>query len=166
MSVAIIRGVARRGSLLGPSVAYSSTSADAAQLALSPINENWILEGAPEARCAILSRSEDQTACTIMWTCTPGKFRWIYEFDETIHLLEGSVVIDDGKGPRRLGPGDVVFFPAGTSAVWTVEAAVRMLAFCRKALPTPIGAAVKMLRAMRNAMRLTPGEGASLTKSA
>jgi uncharacterized protein len=150
----------------GPSVAYSSTSAEAARLAPSPINKDWILEGAPEAQSAILSRSEDQTACTIMWSCTPGKFRWIYDFDETIHFLEGVVVIDDGAGPRRLGPGDVVFFPAGTSAVWTVEKAVRKLAFCRRALPAPIGTAVKMLRAMRNAMRGAPSEGASLMKSA
>jgi uncharacterized cupin superfamily protein len=150
----------------GPSVAYSSTSAEAVSLASSPINKNWILEGSPKARSAILSRSEDQTACTIMWSCTPGKFRWIYDFDETIHFLEGVVVIDDGAGPRRLGPGDVVFFPAGTSAVWTVEATVRKLAFCRKALPAPIGAAVKMLRAMRNAMRGAPSEGGSLMKSA
>ena len=150
----------------GPSVAYSSTSPEAARLAPSPINKDWILEGSPEARSAILSRSEDQTACTVMWSCTPGKFRWIYDFDETIHFLEGSVIIDDGAGPRRLGPGDVVFFPAGTSAVWTVESAVRKLAFCRKALPAPLGAAVNMLRAMRNAMRRAPAEGASLMKSA
>ena len=150
----------------GPTVAYSSTSANAARLMPSPINGDWVLEGAPEARSAILSRSADQTACTIMWSCTAGKFRWIYDFDETIHFLEGSVVIDDGEGPRRVGPGDVVFFPAGTSAVWTVETYVRKLAFCRKALPAPIGAAVKMLRAMKNAMRGSPAEGASLMKSA
>ena len=150
----------------GPSVAYASTSADAARLTSSPINSDWILEGAPEARSAILSRSADQTACTLMWSCTPGKFRWIYDVDETNHFLEGSVTIDDGAGPRRLGPGDVVFFPAGTSAVWTVEKSVRKLAFCRKALPAPIGAAVKMLRAMKNAMRGAPGEGSSLMKSA
>lgn len=149
-----------------PSVAYSSTSVHAASLAPAPINPDWILEGAPEARNAILSRSADGTACTIMWSCTAGKFRWIYDFDETIHFLEGWVVIDDGSGPRRLGPGDVVFFPAGTSAAWTVETYVRKLAFCRKALPAPLGAAVNMLRAMKNAMRGAPSEGASLMKSA
>ncbi|HLH49669.1 MAG TPA: cupin domain-containing protein [Roseiarcus sp.] len=150
----------------GPSVAYSSISAHAASLAPAPINPDWILEGAPEARNAVLSRSADGTACTIMWSCTAGKFRWLYDFDETIHFLEGWVVIDDGSGPRRLGPGDVVFFPAGTSAAWTVETYVRKLAFCRKALPAPLGAAVNMLRAMKNAMRGASGEGASLMKSA
>jgi uncharacterized cupin superfamily protein len=151
----------------GLSVAYSSTSADATSLAPSPINKDWILEGAPEARSAILSRSADQTACTIMWSCTAGKFRWTYDFDETIHFVEGSVVIDDGSGPRRLGPGDVVFFPAGTSAVWTIETYIRKLAFCRKILPAPIGAAVKMLRTMRDAMRGGHAEGGlSLMKSA
>jgi uncharacterized cupin superfamily protein len=150
----------------GPSVAYSSTSANAARLAPSAINTDWILEGAPAARSSVLSRSADQTACTIMWECTAGKFRWFYDFDETIHFLEGSVVIDDGDGPRRLGPGDVVFFPAGSSAVWTVETYVRKLAFCRKILPAPIGAAVKAFRAVRDAMRGGRTAGSSLMRSA
>jgi uncharacterized protein len=136
------------------------------KLAPSPINEDWIVEGAPAARSAILSRSRDETACTIMWDCTAGKFRWFYDFDETVHILEGSVWIDDGQGPRRVGPGDVVFFPVGSSALWEVETYVRKLAFCRKTLPAPIGAAVKMLRAVRAAMRGSQAEGASLMKSA
>ena len=150
----------------GPSVAYSSTAADDVKLAPSPINEDWIVEGAPAARSAILSRSRDETACTIMWDCTAGKFRWFYDFDETIHILEGSVWIDDGHGPRRVGPGDVVFFPVGSSALWEVETYVRKLAFCRKTLPAPIGAAVKMLRSLRAAMRGAQPAGASLMKSA
>jgi uncharacterized protein len=150
----------------GSSVAYSSTAADDVKLAPSPINEGWIVEGAPEARSAILSRSRDETACTIMWDCTAGKFRWFYDFDETIHILEGSVSIDDGQGPRRVGPGDVVFFPVGSSALWEVETYVRKLAFCRKTLPAPIGAAVKILRALRAAMRGAQPAGASLMKSA
>src|ERR1700722_12872146 len=150
----------------GASVAYSSTSANAIRLAPSAINKDWILEGAPAARSSVLSRSADQTACTIMWDCTAGKFRWFYDFDETVHFLEGSVVIDDGDGPRRLGSGDVVFFPAGSSAVWTVETYVRKLAFCRKVLPAPIGAAVRMLRAVRSATRGGQPAGASLIRPA
>jgi hypothetical protein len=150
----------------GPSVAYSSTSASEAQLAPSPINKDWILEGAPAARSAMLSRSGDQTACTIIWDCTAGKFRWFYDFDETVHVLEGSVVIDDGRGPRRLGAGDIVFFPAGSSAVWVVETYVRKLAFCRRILPAPIGTAVRMLRAVSATMRRGQPAEASLAQSA
>ncbi|HLW91984.1 MAG TPA: cupin domain-containing protein [Roseiarcus sp.] len=150
----------------GPSVAYSSTSSTAVEFAPSPINWDWVLEGAPKARSVILSRSQDQTACTIMWDCTAGKFRWIYDFDETIHFLEGSVLIDDGgSAPRLLGPGDVVFFPAGSSAIWSIENYVRKLAFCRKALPAPVGAAFKTLRLFRNAIR-GASAGASLMQRA
>jgi hypothetical protein len=148
----------------GPLIAFSSTQAQ--KLTSSPINKDWILEGQPAAQNTVLSRSADGTACTIMWDCTAGKFRWHYDFDETIHIIEGSVSIDDGAGPRTVGPGDVVFFPAGTSAVWAVETYVRKLAFCRKILPAPISAAVNMLRSMKAAMRGTQPEGASLMKSA
>jgi uncharacterized protein len=150
--------------MAGPIIAFSSTQSQ--KLSSSPINPDWILEGQPMARNAILSRSADETACTIMWDCTAGKFRWYYDFDETIHIIDGSVSIDDGAGPRTIGPGDVVFFPAGSSAVWVVETYVRKLAFCRKALPAPIGAAVKMLRSMKAAMRGAQPDGASLMKSA
>jgi uncharacterized protein len=150
-----------------PSIAFSLISSKAPQLKSSPINADWILEGAPKARGATLSGSADGSAFTIMWDCTAGKFRWFYDFDETIHILEGSVMIDDGaNGPRRVGPGDVVFFPAGSSAVWVVDSYVRKLAFCRKVLPAPVGALVKTLRSMRNAMRGTSAANESLVKSA
>jgi uncharacterized protein len=136
------------------SIAFSPISSDRPILRSSPINADWILEGKPEARNAILSASADGTACTIMWDCTAGKFRWFYDFDETIHILEGSVLIDDGEGgPRRVKAGDVVFFPAGSSAVWVVDSYVRKLAFCRKVLPAPVGALVSALRTMKRAMR-------------
>ena len=39
---------------------------------------------------------------------------------------------------RRFGPGDVIFFPAGSTATWDVESYVRKVAFCRKVLPAPL----------------------------
>jgi hypothetical protein len=144
----------------GPLIAFSSTQVQ--KLTSSPINKDWILEGQPAAQNTVLSRSADGTAWTIMWDCTAGRFRWHYDFDETIHIIEGSVSIDDGAGPRTVGPGDVVFLPAGTSAVWVIETYVRKLAFCRKILPAPIRAAVNMLRSVKAAKRGTKPEGASL----
>src|SRR5207244_5120854 len=124
-------------------------------LTISPINPAWIIEGAPVARNAILSRSADGTACTIAWDCTAGRFDWYYDFDETIHIQEGAVIVDDGHGPaRRLGPGDVAFFPAGSHAIWHVEHYVRKVAFCRKILPAPLGALIGTLRAVKH--RLSP----------
>jgi uncharacterized protein len=121
----------------------------------SPINADWIIEGSPEARNAILSRSDDQTACTIVWDCSKGKFNWYYDFDETIHIIDGSVTIEDGHNPARtLGPGDVIFFPAGSHAVWTVDNYVRKVAFCRRILPDAVGMIFKVLRAVKR--KLSP----------
>ncbi len=121
------------------------------ELQSAPIQSDWVLEGNPVARNALLARSHDGAACTLIWDCTPGKFEWHYSIDETIHILEGSVLLDDGVAPeRRLGPGDVVFFPAGAVVRWTVESQVRKLAFFRRQMPMPVAA---MTRAASSAKR-------------
>jgi ethanolamine utilization protein EutQ (cupin superfamily) len=90
----------------------------------------------------------------MVWECSAGVFRWYYSFDETLHVLEGSALIDDGNSPpRTIGPGDVVFFPAGATAVWRVDNHIRKVAFCRKALPAPIGAVLRTLRSAKKALR-------------
>ncbi len=123
-------------------------------LSPSPINPDWILEGSPVARNSVLSRSRDGTACTLVWECTPGKFVWHYTTDETIHILEGRIVLDDGvEAPRSLGAGDVVFFPAGAVVRWTVEAQVRKLAFFRRQLPKPIAIVTQAARRAKNLIR-------------
>jgi uncharacterized protein len=130
------------------------------ELQASPITAAWIIEGKPLARSKILSTSEDQTACTIVWDCSKGKFNWYYDFDETVHIIEGGVTIDDGhSAPKKLGPGDVVFFPAGSHAVWTVEKYVRKVAFCRKVLPAPIGTLVRIARAVKRKLKPAPAGG-------
>ncbi len=122
------------------------------ELKPAPIDPDWIRAGTPVARNALLSTSRDGTACTLVWDCTPGAFEWHYEVDETIHILEGSIVLDDGFAPpRRLGPGDVVLFPQGAVVRWTVETHVRKIAFLRRPLPKP---AIVVLRALRDAKRL------------
>src|SRR3978361_1610779 len=68
----------------------------AVDLRPSPINPDWIRGGNPVARNAVLSSNRDRAACTLVWDCTPGEFDWHYDSDETIHILEGSVVLDDG----------------------------------------------------------------------
>jgi len=95
---------------------------EAAKFGASPINPSWILEGAPIARVALLSRSADGTASTYYWDCTAGRFNWYYSFDETLHILEGSVTLKSPSGESRLVvAGDTVFFPAGAQAEWTVD---------------------------------------------
>ncbi len=120
----------------------------------APINPNWVIDGEPTARNLELSRSPDGMACTVLWDCTPGRFEWIYDIDETIHILEGSVMLDDGvSGPRRYGSGDIVFFPAGARVDWTVETHVRKLAFFRRGLPAKLAKIASGIRNLKSAMR-------------
>jgi quercetin dioxygenase-like cupin family protein len=47
--------------------------------------------------------------------------------DEIYHVLEGEGLFEDGKGERRLGPGDTVIFPAGE--VHRVRSVTRMVLY-------------------------------------
>ena len=102
----------------------------------NPIQAAWILDGNPVARAELLSSSADGTASTYFWDCTAGRFNWFYSFDETFHILEGDVTLKYPSGvSRRVSSGDTVFFPAGSTAEWTVHHYVRKLAFCRTPVP-------------------------------
>ena len=119
-------------------------------LVLSPINGAWVLEGHPLARGKLLSTSTDGMASTFMWDCTAGRFNWYYELDETVYLLEGSVVIKDSMGERRqLSAGDSFLFKAGTHFEWTVESYVRKVAFCRVPMSRKILLARRIYQALR-----------------
>jgi hypothetical protein len=123
-------------------------------LAPAPINPDWIRDGKPVARNRVLQRSSDGLACTILWECTAGKFEWHYDIDETINILEGNVIVSDDKNPeRRLGPGDVVFFPNGSRANWHVESYVRKIAFCQKTLPGFANFPIAVLRKLKGMLR-------------
>jgi uncharacterized cupin superfamily protein len=127
------------------STSYIVPSRTEVELKPAPIEPSWIIEGNPTASNATLSRSMDGMASTIVWQCTEGKFNWHYDIDETIHILEGSVVIEsDGMKPTRFGPGDVIFFKNGASARWHVEGHVRKLAFCRRTQPRLVGLALRV----------------------
>ena len=105
-------------------------------LSPAPIPKGWITGGAPTARNAVLAVSADRTALTLLWDCTGGSFRWIYDQDETIHILEGKVTLtlQDGR-VEQLAAGSIVFFPAGSVADWTVHGYVRKLAVFRETMP-------------------------------
>jgi uncharacterized cupin superfamily protein len=109
----------------------------------SPIRTSWILAGKPIARVALLSSSADGTASTYYWDCTAGRFNWFYAFDETLHILEGSVHLKSTSGSSRLAvAGDTIFFPAGSHVEWTVDKYIRKLAFCR----TPLSSYLVLVR--------------------
>jgi uncharacterized cupin superfamily protein len=116
----------------------------------APIAAAWILEGNPTARNKFLAGSADNTATTYMWDCTAGKFNWFYDIDETICVVEGSVIVRDHRGStRKLMAGDTAFFPAGSSAEWTVEEYVRKIAFLRLPLPKSVLLAKRTYHALK-----------------
>jgi len=122
------------------------------------IEPSWIIEGNPVSHSHILSTSADGTASTIIWSCTEGRFNWYYDFDETIMILEGSIVLEsDGLPPKRYGAGDVIFFRDGAHAKWHVEGYVKKIAFCRKTNPALIGLMVRVVNKLKR-MFLAPGE--------
>lgn len=89
----------------------------------SPIEPSWILEGNPEARSRELSTSACGTTKTLIWSCTEGKFNWYYDVDETIMILEGSIVLEsEGMPPKRYGVGDVILFRHGAHVKWSCRA--------------------------------------------
>jgi uncharacterized cupin superfamily protein len=108
-------------------------------LSPSPIRAGWVLEGNPIARNKLLSVSNDGAARSYIWDCTAGRFNWFYEADETIYVIEGSVVVKDGSGvTRRLGAGDTFLFSAGARTEWHVESYIRKFAIIRSPLPWPL----------------------------
>jgi hypothetical protein len=130
-----------------------------------PIDPSWIIEGNPEAQCCVLSKSADGLASTMVWECSEGKFNWFYDFDETVLILEGSIVLEsDTMAPTRYGPGDVIFFRDGAHARWHVEGRVRKLAFCRKTQPVLVGFALRVFsKLQRTLLPAGKRQAASLT---
>jgi uncharacterized protein len=116
------------------------------ELVPRPIEPSWITEGKPVASACTLSQSADGTATTIVWHCTEGKFDWYYDFDETILILDGSIVLEsESMRPTRYGAGDVIFFKDGAHAKWHVEGHVKKLAFCRTTQPLWFGFALRAI---------------------
>lgn len=129
-----------------PSLAFAKTDV---MLKSAPIRREWIIDGDPVARNQVIGLSEDRMATTLVWDCTAGRFKWIYDTDETIHILEGAVTLTSFDGSiKQLQAGDVVFFPAGSTAIWQVHGYVRKLAFFRQPVPRPLSL---VLRAVRKA---------------
>ena len=129
-----------------------------------PIRPAWIRAGTPHARLAEIARSADGPAVTVQWDCTAGTFDWIFGVDETVHILEGEVSVADAAGAvRTLRPGDVAFFPSGSVTLWHVETYVRKLAFCRHAMPVPLGFALRAFNKLKALAGLGPAAAPGLS---
>jgi uncharacterized protein len=127
-----------------------------------PIQPNWVLEGTPTARIQPISASADGTSHTCFWDCTAGRFNWFYSFDETLHILEGGFTLKDllSGTTRQVVAGDIVYFPQGAQAEWTIQKYVRKLAFCRTALPGYLVSARNVARRVKRLMRGQSGQPA------
>jgi len=126
-------------------------AAATADLEPAPVSPDWVLNGTPKTRSKELARSHDLTSYVMVWDCTAGRFNWHYSKDETLVVISGEAFITNEKGDeRRLGPGDIVFFPAGTSCTWRVADYIKKVAFLRHTMPRPLGFGVlawnKLLR--------------------
>jgi uncharacterized cupin superfamily protein len=109
-----------------------------------PFSSNMVIEGQPGSRSKTLSMSEDRISDVVLWECTAGLFNWHFVRDEVIFVLSGEAFIieDDGR-ERRMGSGDVAFFPAGTACNFRVDDHFRKVAVLRETMTRPQGYALK-----------------------
>ena len=128
-------------------------------LTSNPIRRDWILDGQPQAAAAEIAHTHDGSTRVYVWRTTAGRFNWFYDFDEVVSVLDGEMYLVDGANARpdqperRLGPGDVAFFPMGSSVTWRVPDHVRKIATVRNPLPGPLASLVRWARAAKNLVR-------------
>lgn len=59
---------------------------------------SWIMEGTPVTRSRTFARSRDLTSWVMVWECSPGRFVWHYNKDETLVIVSGEVFITRQDG--------------------------------------------------------------------
>jgi uncharacterized protein len=133
----------------------------AAELDPMPVPSDWVVAGFPEARAKMLAKSQDGTSYVVVWECTKGVFHWHYTQDETLVVVAGEVFVTTETGEeRRLGAGDMGFFPAGSSALWRVPDRIKKVAILRRDLPRLLGFGLRAWHRLRRTV--APRGGSSL----
>jgi uncharacterized protein len=131
-----------------------TAAAESADLQPTPLTSSWVLQGEPQTRSKELARSQDRTSYVMVWDCTAGQFNWQYNKDETLVVVTGEAFITyENREERRIGPGDIVFFPAGTSARWRVPNYIRKVAFLRHTMPRITGYGVLAWNLLKRKLR-------------
>jgi uncharacterized cupin superfamily protein len=91
-----------------------------------PLPAEWILDGGPDARGSVLSRSEDSRIIRGVWECTAGRFKWVFSYDETLVVVSGRATVELDTGERiELEPGTMAFFGRGHDSTWAVHETLR-----------------------------------------
>ena len=123
------------------------------------ISADWILSGTPETRSKTLIRSHDWMSHLVLWECTAGQFKWHYSTDEVLIVVSGEAyMMEEGGGERRFGPGDIGYFPAGSSCIWRVPDSIRKVAVIRETTWRPLGF---FLKACNKLLRIAGLKGKS-----
>ena len=112
-------------------------SVDRADLEPWPLEPDSILSGQPRASGFMLSRSADRRTVRGVWACTPGEFRWVWTYDETLVVVEGEAIVELDDGVVQLRPGDMAFFERGQSSIWRILSPLRKGFHAASADPLP-----------------------------
>ena len=127
---------------------------DPFKTALRPasIRKDWVLEGDNQTFAKLIAHTDDGSADVYVWQTGKGKFHWNYDQDEIVSVIDGEVFITDETThvERRLGAGDVAFFPQGARTTWRVPDHIRKVATLKHMLPGPLAATVRWLRYAKN----------------
>lgn len=103
-----------------------------------PLPDALIIAGHPLASGRVLSKSADGRKVRGIWSSTPGRFRWNWDYDETVVVLSGRATVElDGGRRMELGPGDMAFFERGQQSVWTIHETLRKGFHADSPVPLP-----------------------------
>lgn len=98
-----------------------ATRVDSSDFEPFTLPDDDVLEGQPNARVHWLRPEGHGSQIAGVYRCEPAVFRYAWEADETIHVLEGSLRIEvDGGASLDLSVGDIASFSAGDRGVWRV----------------------------------------------
>jgi uncharacterized cupin superfamily protein len=102
-------------------------STDAAR-EFEPFPLSAVLDGDPRGRVHWL-RTQGSGQATLVagiFVGQPSSFRYMFETDETFHVIEGEVTItlDSGESATLLA-GDIASFPRGAQSTWEITRPLR-----------------------------------------
>jgi uncharacterized cupin superfamily protein len=135
------------------------TATAAADLEPQPIPSEWILARSPEARAKLLAKSHDGASRIMVWECTAAGSTGITARTGPVVVIAGEVFVTTEIGEeRRLGEGDMGFFPAGSSAIMARPRSDQKSSGLRRDLPGPLAFG---LRAWYRLLRIVAPSGRS-----